>query len=71
MIPIGRYRTFEGRTFFKPRSMADKILLEKALHAAKKAARGEISKERAKEIAPEMSKLWDLMPKTRDQAYQF
>jgi hypothetical protein len=51
--------------------MADKQLLEKALHVARKGARGEIGKQRAKEIAPEFSKLWDLLPENREQAYQF
>ncbi len=76
IIPDGEYRnTSEVETLFTPRSWADRQFLKSALDLAMQGASGELSveefREKVTKEAPELASLWDHMPTTREELYQF
>jgi hypothetical protein len=75
LIPSGTYQNVAAKTLFFPRSEADKNMLENGLRLVREAVAKNMSLEAFREAAakrsPELAPLWDLMPTSRQEAYQF
>lgn len=75
IIPHGEYRVVRGETIGELLSEADLEVIRRGLGVVQDAVAGKIQLEdflaKAKKLVPELSPLWDLLPKTKDQAYQF
>lgn len=74
-IPNGRYNAFGESLFAFLDNISDADIIKKSIEVIKKRlTKGESPEqiiEQAKKEAPELQSLWDLIPKTRADAYTF
>lgn len=75
LLPSGRYELMGSRALFTPRSDADRAMLERAVGVVREAIAKDMGvdefRRAAQRQSPELSALWNLLPESKSDAYQF